>query len=141
MSQIEIAEICFEGRLGGNRVLKVEPERLNERLSIQQGLFLMATNLSLSFKENFNATFKEGDIFQSKEEIEYERFTRELEIALSGAKVIKLIIPRCIHRPALMDLKYMNITSTTLFPGLDGFARSLRHYLRSHDNDDDFDKL
>ena len=49
---------------------------------------------------------------------------------LDGPAMIKIVLPRRIHREAIDDLRKMNITAATLFPGLDGFARSLRHTLR-----------
>ena len=39
--------------------------------------------------------------------------------------IIKYIIPKKFKLEILNDLGYMNIDSSTLFPGLDGFARSL----------------
>jgi hypothetical protein len=48
----------------------------------------------------------------------------------STLPVIKVVLPKKIHTDALFDLADMNITATTLFPGLDGYAQSLRHYLR-----------
>ena len=39
-------------------VLDVEPERQNERLSIQQGLFVMPCNLDRPFEANLGATFR-----------------------------------------------------------------------------------
>jgi hypothetical protein len=45
-------------------------------------------------------------------------------------QIIKMVIPRKIHKEAIDDLKTMNITAATLFPGLDGFARSLYYQMR-----------
>ncbi|MEN8233206.1 MAG: hypothetical protein ABFR35_11105, partial [Thermodesulfobacteriota bacterium] len=44
--------------------------------------------------------------------------------------VIKINLPINIHNTALLDLDSMNINAATLFPGLEGFARSLNKYLR-----------
>ena len=43
--------------------------------------------------------------------------------------IVKLPIPREWHEEILNELRYMNITAATLFPGLEGFARSLRLHL------------
>jgi hypothetical protein len=49
---------------------------------------------------------------------------------LSGWKdkknIRKIIIPEQLRRKALDKLSDMNISRATLFPGLDGFARSLK---------------
>jgi hypothetical protein len=39
-------------------------------------------------------------------------------------------LPRHLHTKALRDLHAMNVTSVSLFPGLDGFARSFYHEIR-----------
>jgi hypothetical protein len=51
---------------------------------------------------------------------------------------LKIIIPRRSHKDVLDDLRDMNINSATLFPGLDGFARSLFHHLRAFEMGEDF---
>jgi hypothetical protein len=57
------------------------------------------------------------------------------------ASIVKIIIPRGSHKTAISDLNEMNVTSATLFPGLDGFARSLLFHLRVMDKDDDFYRM
>ena len=42
--------------------------------------------------------------------------------------VLKIVLPARLRADALEKLHYMNITSTSLFPGLDGYARSLGIY-------------
>jgi hypothetical protein len=49
---------------------------------------------------------------------------------LNEAAVIKVLLPLLAHGDALEDLWQMNVTAATLFPGLDGFARSLHYFLR-----------
>jgi hypothetical protein len=44
--------------------------------------------------------------------------------------VVKIILPKDIHNRAVWDLDAMNVNATSLFPGLDGFARSLHTWLR-----------
>lgn len=86
-----------------NCTLPVNPFRLNERLRIQKGLFLAPTNVNASFMENISCLPGHDD----------------------RTNVVKLILPQGIRREALERLYYMNISRTTLFPGLDGFAQSL----------------
>jgi len=140
-SHLQIAESCLSGNFTDKLVINVEPERLNERLSIQQGLFLFPCDGSSSFEQNLAATLFESqpEIFQRGEEIKFSEITAKLIVSVSEANVIKIIVPRGSHRSALDELAKMNITSATLFPGLDGFARSLLFHLRVRDIDEEFD--
>jgi hypothetical protein len=122
-------------------VVSVEPERLNERISIQQGLFLFPCDLTCSFKANLAKTF--AGISGELEEPEAEQWSETLANQLWNDEidVLKIILPRGIHREALDDLYKMNVTSATLFPDLTGFARSLSYYLRLMEMDADLYEL
>jgi hypothetical protein len=77
------------------------PMRLNERLTLQQGTFLCPGDITVSFETNLRAAAKVKD------------------------NVHKIVIKKPCRTNALARLRKMSIDSTTLFPGLDGFARSL----------------
>jgi len=47
--------------------------------------------------------------------------------------LVKMVFPRKTHLDAMHDLKRMNITAASLFPGVDGFAKSLQFSLRMLD--------
>jgi hypothetical protein len=85
----------------GRYVAPVNPYLLNERLTIQRGIFLAPGQVDVSFEENLVA----------------------MEGALEGIRLFT--IPRREREPLLRALYAMNITAATLFPGLDGFSRSL----------------
>jgi hypothetical protein len=100
----------FDGIVMTNRaamVLPVAPTRMNERLSIQQGLFLCPGRIQDSFMDNLVAY---GDTSLRQ-------------------KLLKIVIPSRFRVNALQDLATMNITRTSLFPGLDGFSQSLKYKL------------
>lgn len=78
---------------------------LNERLIIQQGVFLCPGDIGVPFVENLKAM---GG-WDSKENI----LKLRLEMAL--ADLVRFVVA----------LRRMNVDSAVLFPGLDGFARSL----------------
>jgi len=86
-------------------VIPVEPERLSERLSVQQGTFLCAGDVETSFMENLTAMDGWAEA------------------------VRKFTLPFSVRGFALEQLRKMNITRATLFPGLDGFAQSFRNSL------------
>lgn len=93
-------------------VVPVEPMRQNERLSIQQGLFLFPTILTISFEQNLCGSLKVKDFAEL-----HEHKTKK-------HVVFKLVIAKELHLKIAYWLTSMNITAATLFPGLDGFARS-----------------
>ncbi len=82
-------------------VYPVNPFRLNERLTIQQGLFLCPGDVTKTFAENLSSI--PG----------YENNVRQISIASDARK------------PLLMALHRANMNRATLFPGIDGFAQSL----------------
>ena len=84
--------------------LAVEPFRRHARLATQQGLFLMPLDAKLDLLENLKS---------------YERKENQ------GVK--KIILKHTMRDEAMAHLKMMNITSASLFPGIDGFSRSLVH--------------
>lgn len=131
---VSVAEPYIRGKVTDKLVLYVEPERLNERLSTQQGLFLLPGDITSSFADNLAAAFDvPSDVFQNVKEKTLsikdldEYFVSSMMVNL---KVLKIILPGRSITLALHDLSSMNITSATLFPGLDGFARSLFYHLR-----------
>lgn len=85
-------------------ILPIEPELMNERLTIQQGIFLISSGKVLSFEKAMN---------------DYQEFD-------SPSHIKKLVIPKSQGIECLTELNRMNISAATLFPGLDGFARSLQ---------------
>ncbi len=96
---ITAAEECKD--LG---VLPVEPFSQHPRMAAQQGLFLMPVNALLPIEENLGGRKSSG--------------RNDLQ---------KIIIPHALHETILLQLRNMNVTAATLFPGIDGFARSLLH--------------
>jgi hypothetical protein len=109
-------------------VLPIEPSRLNERIAIQQGLFLFPCDISYSFMENLYKTFK---LDNHVKEVVFDEKHKIKQKDIEKSSIIKIILPKNIHHYALHELKLMNVTSATLFPGLDGFARSFIFELRN----------
>jgi hypothetical protein len=83
-------------------VFGVNPYRLNQRLSIQQGLFLCPGDVSTSFEENLVA----------------------LGPLKGGVIKCEINMSRVQYQDCIRQLIRMNMTRTSLFPGLDGFAMS-----------------
>ena len=85
-------------------VAPVEPFHASERMTVQQGLFLCSSSLSLSFEQSLAWLLGRDE---------------------GEAKLIRFKIMPQVRAPLLTELDRMNVTEATLFPGLDGFARSL----------------
>ncbi len=89
-------------------VLAANPLRLNERLAYQKGAFLCPGDIRVGFMDNLSA-------YASKEELRKRVIRYRIPTGLAGKE----------RDRALKELDRMNISRTTLFPGLDGFAQSL----------------
>jgi FRG domain-containing protein len=102
--------------LDGHRpfVCLENPLRLNQRLVLQRGIFLCPGNISLGFEQNIEAM----DGWDSDQHL------------------VKLVLDLDKARSAEFanNLKQMNMTSAVLFPGFDGFARSLRELILHYEN-------
>jgi len=95
-------------------VYPATPFHLNERLSAQQGTFLCAGSVGANFQDNLFACV--GD---------------QLPVPY---KIVPLLFSDEEKRNALNDLRRMNISQTTLFPGLGGFSESLTNHWALLDN-------
>jgi hypothetical protein len=82
----------------------VNPFRLNDRLTVQQGLFLCPGDVTSSMEENANAL-----------PVGEDNPTQILELSLSNQERIHF----------LQQLHRMGIDGASLFPGLQGFAEAL----------------
>ena len=94
--------------LGGKRafVWIGEPEAMNRRLVAQSGTFAVASVI--------------------------DRGVEDILAASDPAAVVKLVLGRAVRERAMRELYTMNITQATLFPDLDGLARSLAYELEFH---------
>jgi hypothetical protein len=129
----EESRMVLEGHFDGSQtsrcVMLVEPQRMNPRLAVQQGCFVVPGDLSKSFMENL-ADCLEVDVSAlaakkvviSMRQVDLDRFF--------DTPIVKIVLPRKIHNEAVWDLDQMNVNATSLFPGLDGFARSLHTWFR-----------
>jgi hypothetical protein len=110
-----------------NLVIPLEPKICTERLSRQQGLFLMPVNCNKTFLENFISIYsKKAFNLKAIDFSEFVRIANRDPWSSDNSKVIKINIPKSLHKEILHSLTKMNITAETLFPGLDGLVKSLQ---------------
>jgi len=99
----------------------------SHRLSRQQGLFLAPMNLG---KFQTESLFMKNLALSYSDNVSMEIMNTNIgNIVESELKdnhyVLKIILPKNIQSEARKSLIRMNITEETLFPGLDGLARSM----------------
>ncbi len=97
---------CFMGSHPAKFACPFNPYRLTERLTLQKSVFMCPGNVRVGFEENL----------KSMRGWDKEENIQKITLKFCRDEVIRA-------RGQLFDL---NITRATLFPGLDGFAQSLR---------------
>ncbi len=100
-----------------------EPYRLNERLIAQQGLFVIPCSLQVNVESCLFNTIHDPVLVVPR--AEYDLAHLQLGTFSLAGKVLKIVLPKKIHVEARKCLRTMNLDAANLFPGLDGFARSL----------------
>lgn len=115
----------FVGNLDCSTALVLEPERLSERMIAQQGVFCVPCSLTSTIhKLLFQALNSECELKVSRYEYDFAHL--QLGTFPVAGRVMKIRISKELHAEIRQDLRQMNIHAGSLFPGLDGFARSLR---------------
>lgn len=105
-----------------NTIVPLEPKLLNERLSKQQGLFLMPTNPKISFSQNLLHSLRINEF--KLEELSIEELIDLSLTQENNIEIIKFVIPKENHIEIIRHLTQMNITYENLFPGIDGLAKT-----------------
>jgi hypothetical protein len=119
--------------LDGKKIIfSVSPDNKNERIEIQNGVFLMPSDIEESFEKILIQQYELGIDDLSDDNAESINIDDFIKTKLNyNTCLFKLIIPRKTCLEGLVDLRNMNINAATLFPGLEGQARSLNMIMRS----------
>jgi len=123
------ANAVLRGETKASGVRLVKPFRLNERLASQQGAFLMPLSLTETFEKQLSKQLN-INIKTRKPTKDYEQ---SLSAGLMMSSAVRIIIPKDIQSRLIRLLGRANVNATTLFPGLEGYARSLRVGFRIFD--------
>lgn len=99
----KLKEKLFSKSFKKHFIFPFEPEYQNERLILQQGLFLVPSTIEVSL-ESILRTYEK-----------YEGFHKKHVFEMSEAKL----------RDAIKRLKAMNIDNFRLFPGIEGLSRAM----------------
>jgi hypothetical protein len=107
----DLAETIFFKHPYALAAYPINPFRLNQRLLIQRGAFLIPGDISKPLMANLEAHRNYDD----------------------PQNVVKIVIPKAERWNVLRQLWNMNISRASLFPGLDGYAQSLTVYHYAYD--------
>lgn len=103
-----------------------KPTKQGQRMISQQGLFLAPLNLDIPFMENLEKCLRLTGTPETAKDV--PTLDKLKEAAEHNTSVIRFEVSAQDKNGLLFHFKRMNITEATLFPGLDGFARSLNYY-------------
>lgn len=126
IDETEPEHICdrlIDADIDACATIATEPYRLNERLIAQQGLFVMPCSLQDDVESCLFNTALDPALVVSR--AEYDLAHLQLGTFALAGKVLKIVLPKATHADARKCLGTMNVNAANLFPGLDGFARSL----------------
>lgn len=105
------------------KLFMVRPRICNERISRQQGLFILPSSIALPFKDILSEYCDMENIFTSNIK-DFRDMT-----ALQGFEIecglIKFVIPKKLRYDLTRALQMMNISAETMFPGLEGLGQSV----------------
>ncbi|OME82339.1 MULTISPECIES: FRG domain-containing protein [Paenibacillus] len=106
-------------------VMLIEPFNIHERLSSQQGLFAIPFEGHQAFEYNLSLT-----VNRFRKELPISKIIDNhdedlIELLNQECALLKVNIPKDFHNEIRRELKLMNISSETIYPGIDGFTKSL----------------
>lgn len=100
--------VFYKDRGNNPFLYSYEPTEKNERIRKQQGLFLVPSHINMTFNDIL-------DSYEIEEGFKHEK-----------AAALKLVFSKEVINEWWFKLQQMNITHETLYPGLEGFCKSLK---------------
>lgn len=105
-------------------LFKVRPKMCNERISRQQGLFLVPSTVNVPFEDILKGYYNEENHFTIDID-NLKNWSCEKTLSQQAISVLKINIGKEDKLRLTKALHQMNITSETMYPGLDGLAKSV----------------
>jgi hypothetical protein len=118
----------FRGIDEVDEIIPIYPKIVNKRISIQQGLFLMPTNLHKSFEDVYNSFLgiDANNVLRTGiTNLLNASYDKGAKFGIKNLVHFKITIPRKFKWELTQLLHQMNISAETLYPGLEGMAKSL----------------
>jgi hypothetical protein len=117
----EVCELIDNHSKEKRFVIPVEPQLLNERIHIQQGLFLINGSFLSKFDDILFQTLS-VDKTQKVNKKVLDVKTTEIE----EVTIFKIVINASIKKDLIKELYKMNISRETIYPGIEGFSQSIK---------------
>lgn len=107
-------------------IIDVSPIDYTNRISNQQGLFVMQSNMNYSFMDNMLSTYQ----IENTENIYCEvgslaELNRIPDFSTSVMNILKIVINGSLRKEIITDLSLMNIRYSVLYPDIEGFIAEL----------------
>lgn len=119
----EVCELIDNHSKEKRFVIPVEPQLLNERIHIQQGLFL----INGSFLSKFDDILFQTLSIDNTERINEKVVEVEIEkTEIEEVTIFKIIINASIKKDLIKELYKMNISREIIYPGIEGFSQSIK---------------
>ena len=117
--------IMDDGRACVPNIYLVQPHKVNERILAQQGLFAIPEKIGVPFEENLFSLVdnQNPEIVPFQDVIEYSNSDKMFKP--HDYFLIKIRIPLKFRLDITKSLCLMNISAETMYPGLEGLAKSL----------------
>ena len=118
----------------------VFPKTCNERISAQDGLFLMPKSLEHSFEENLRyELMPSADIaheeLQCKKLSEYRNLATDCHISEILPPVVKFVFSGCLFESIKRILREANVTAKHVYPDLTGLGKFVSGIIEEHCQD------
>ena len=119
-----LQSIPFDEPLPERILYLFQPRICNERISRQQGLFVMPSTISMHFEDVLSAYCDVTKKSPAKDIDELMKEDRVYPI-YQHTGMIKIIVPHEMRYDMVRALEAMNISAETMYPGLVGLAESM----------------
>ena len=107
-----------------NFLYATRPHLSNERINRQQGLFVIPSSIELDF-EDILKDYYDSSQYGTMKFDDVVRLSTDHSYGQQTVSLIKIEIPKSLKYGLSNVLRQMNVTSETMYPGLDGLARSM----------------
>lgn len=107
-----------------NYLYATRPHLSNERINRQQGLFVIPSSIELDF-EDILKDYYESSQYGTMKFDDVVRLSTDHSYGQQTVSLLKIEIPKSLKYGLSNVLRQMNVTSETMYPGLDGLARSM----------------
>lgn len=105
------------------KLYMITPRICNDRISRQQGLFILPSTISHPFKDILKE-YCDIDNIYTNDIKNFAMMTKDPDF-YKECGIIKILIPNKLRYKFTKSLRQMNISAETMYPGLDGLAKSV----------------